>query len=501
MSNIDIEDIYKWLKKMGFKKTLQTGVVKSGRKEYRQKELRRYIEDEKDIEISRIDTDKVLDLFFIRRMNGRDGVSFLYELYNQDDTYYFLDYNGKTNQLSNIETFKSISDVHKTVLKTEVQNHTGSDSQEVENSIRIKSRSSKFRYEPYNPHKFYKKGNGEDILNMYIPPTHFFKKQEVDKPPEPIWDFLVHLFDNQEPDLTYCLDWLTTMLEKKNGCYMTLIGEQGVGKNTLVDWVCEPLVGTDNFGVVSNTRLNKEFTNFLEGNQLIHFSETNLDDEGVLNKLKLFQDNIIEIERKGIDTYKTENFVNGIITSNDDHKIRIQPGERRYSFLKLTSIPLNESELIKKYGGIEGLKEEIGKSISQFYWWLKSREVDRMMSKPFINEKHRDNIFEMSLTRQESRIVSYIDKLCQFGDSLTLSNIEKHLQEEFRHNTMKPTKIYKFLQQYDKVLVSTRERPIDNTKIKLVSPEKRPEPVKEEPKTISLTPLQVVEKYGVKTNE
>ena len=457
-------NIFKKLKDDGFKPTKNKKELKKGTKTFNLLTLSTYIVDKYgvDIEDSFEEGKSAFELFNRPKQLPVES-SNLYRLWCERETYFFQDIVSDSNQLCNINTLETITNIKKHVLKSDIMKFSGNGDKESNSDILDKSHSAFFVYNPYEVRKSYSDKN-KDILNTYTAERYIRNKvANPGKIPPTINNFLLHLFDGENEEYSYCLDWLGNMLKQPNIPYMVLVGTQGVGKNTLIEEIGVGLVGSNNYDVVDNSRLKKEFNGAFDGNMLIHFQEVTMNNPDTLNKLKGLRDSVISIEKKGVDSYKTNNHTNGIITSNDDHEILIEPGERRYSFLKLTETNLVDTAFYKKLGSYGELKAKIKEEIPAFYSYLYDRKIKRDISKPYCNEEHRDRIFESSMRKWHGKVKAYLDS---FDNETvkTIGDIFKYMEENTKNGPV-ISKIEKFLRSFKEVDVKRRSTSIADTEV------------------------------------
>lgn len=139
------------------------------------------------------------------------------------------------------------------------------------------------------------------------------------------------------------LDWMALALgdpSLKPGWHVILMGQQGVGKDTMILPVVSTL-GPEWAQTLDTQQIGHNFNEW-EAKRLIQFTETNQNTRGsltahdVMTLLKALFDNTrawVAINPKYRDKYKSRNVVMGWFTSNEREPLRLQPGDRRFLVL------------------------------------------------------------------------------------------------------------------------------------------------------------------------
>lgn len=199
-----------------------------------------------------------------------------------------------------------------------------------------------FTYDPYNRQKLFSNDNQWNF-NTYEPPfwyeDSFYtgKEQEdnISEIPKIYERFFKHLVNNDKPSYEYVLNWLANMLQARNYCMLTTIGNQGIGKGVLGD-IMRNLVGESNYSKTDKKIFTKDFNNQAANVRLLYVNEfkiTNVDQE---NKLKALIDDTIEIEAKGKDAKLQNNYASIYLSSNNMDCVRLSKDDRRFSIIELT---------------------------------------------------------------------------------------------------------------------------------------------------------------------
>ena len=132
------------------------------------------------------------------------------------------------------------------------------------------------------------------------------------------------------------MDWLSWAVQHPGEkiAYTPIIkGPQGVGKTT-IGRLMEACLGTMNVRTVNPTVIMSNFNGYAENNCLVILEELHVQGHNrydVANALKpLITDTIIDVHRKGKDSYKAMNVCNYIAFTNRSDAIPIEETDRRF---------------------------------------------------------------------------------------------------------------------------------------------------------------------------
>jgi len=241
------------------------------------------------------------------------------------------------------------------------------------------------------------------VFNTYTPPRwqedSFFSDIAEDiKPtgsyPKHYKKFFEHLTEGDTKSEEYILDWLSTALKGKNITYLSLIGAQGIGKGVLGS-ICGNLFGS-NYKQVSDRVIKSSFNGQIKNCCLLNIDEVQLTSTEQVERLKSFSNEYIEVEEKGKDSAVIRNFANIYISSNRVDGLKVQVGDRRFSFVNLTSDRLEDNLTQSE---IDSLLLN-GNSVDDFVYFLLNREIANNMTKPFVSRKTHE-VLEASLSDWE----------------------------------------------------------------------------------------------------
>lgn len=146
---------------------------------------------------------------------------------------------------------------------------------------------------------------------------------------------LKNVCENNKEYAHWVMAWFAHIIQKPHtitASALVLKGKKGVGKNVLLD--CVGALFNPHYMVTADKR-------FLLGNFNAHMEHTSLLvlDEATWggakeedSKLKaLITGKELEIERKGVDSYKARSYINVAILGNEDWIVPATEGERRYA--------------------------------------------------------------------------------------------------------------------------------------------------------------------------
>lgn len=287
----------------------------------------------------------------------------------------------------------------------------------------------KFEYNPKSSKDFYTE-NGKNYFNNYEPPkwlfNHFHFKASLPEQalPKLYKDFLLHFTNNQLESYEYVLDWLATMLQKRNYCYLATIGNQGVGKGVFAQ-ICRSLVGAKNYAEIPARKfLLRNFNDEAKDKNFLYLNEILIRNEEEANKVKVLVEETIMIESKGKDIVEQKNHLNVYVSSNSMDSLRLPGDDRRFSVIDLTSQKLADWT---PYGTPAELTELLTneENIAQFASFLMHRKVKRDMTKPLETQRKKD-LRKYELTEWEEYFLSvYCSK--NAGKKISMLEVKEHI--------------------------------------------------------------------------
>jgi hypothetical protein len=195
-------------------------------------------------------------------------------------------------------------------------------------------------FDPNDSRSHYVK-DGASYLNKYIrPPWRKISTKDV-----PIdlrfKELLNHLFNDDEKQICFVMDWLYRLLTARNETALVLNGDKGVGKNLLYA-VAKGLVGLEYCAEATSKFGIKEFNSVLRDRVLFLIDEHRITKDKY-NFLKASFNEYQTIEEKGVSITHTERiFVNYMIFHNSPEDMYLENSERRFSVMDITKKPLTD---------------------------------------------------------------------------------------------------------------------------------------------------------------
>jgi hypothetical protein len=308
----------------------------------------------------------------------------------------------------------------------------------------------------YDPLKYYKISEVEDEwrFNTYEPPKwqedyfHSCGKKAVvgeKKLPKIYERFFKHLVDNSSESFHYLVDWLANMLQGRNYCILTTIGNQGIGKG-LLGSIMKGLVGDSNYTQTGQRSLSKEFNGQIMNKRLVYLDEVKVSSIDQENTLKGLINDWIEIEQKGKDARLVRNYSSIYYSSNNLDSIRIPSDDRRFSIIELTDKKL--ITIMDKSEIDELLDEE---NINKLARYLFTKEYSSQRMLEVFRSSRIELLKSASLNRwQEWFVEEYAPE--KVGKTIPVKQVSKDIEEgcDINHGPGR-TKLMKFAEMYSDV--------------------------------------------------
>ena len=222
------------------------------------------------------------------------------------------------------------------------------------------------------------------------------------------------LCDDNKELATYLFNWLAFLVQKpdkKPGTAILMRSPPRCGKNMIIDFIGEKVLGRENF--FSTTRLHDvmgRFNGIIRAKKLIVLNEcdmTGSEWHGANNQLKgLITEPYVNIEEKGIDTKHINDFAGYMILSNHAMPIRIELGDERFVALDVSA----------RYKGNRKYFTELFRltehpdTASSFMAWLLSRNIADWNPRDVLNTKMKQELIEASMPNPQRFMLEYIDR-------------------------------------------------------------------------------------------
>ncbi len=287
---------------------------------------------------------------------------------------------------------------------------------------------------------FNPKGDVEDNEFNIWKGFKYKKKAEGDECK--IQDFLNHIrhiwANDNEDTYNYILNWFSKLLQnpwKKNNICLVLHSIEGVGKSFILDMIGK-IIGSDYYISTSNLKhILGDFNGDAEGKILVNLNETGMwYDKKIVGSFKEFiTDNNIQINKKGIQSYKIDNYCNTIITTNEDHIVNIDGNDRRFNILEC-----NNKKYNKEY--YQKIADTNLQDLADYFY---SRDISTYDSRDFVKSELHQQQVKKNMDSTELFYTELIE-----GDIMTDSyenqkNPWFDKYEETPEKTISKDKIYK----------------------------------------------------------
>tara|TARA_R110000782_G_scaffold41860_1_gene95631 strand:- start:779 stop:2341 length:1563 start_codon:yes stop_codon:yes gene_type:complete len=179
----------------------------------------------------------------------------------------------------------------------------------------------------------------DSLLN--IPESSGLESKEDFALPSSARAFFLHLFPEKE-SRHYVYDYMYHALTSKHGCENILFihSGTGTGKTLFADNLMRNLVGDSNYRQTSKNLFKSAFNSVLENKRVIYFDEAKVDRDSY-KVVKLYANNRMNIEKKGVDADNlTSLFFSLIVSTNKMKDYYLDNDDRRSSIVETTKIKL-----------------------------------------------------------------------------------------------------------------------------------------------------------------
>lgn len=190
--------------------------------------------------------------------------------------------------------------------------------------------------------------------------------------------------DKSTAKAEYIFDWLAHIVQRpedKSITVPTLIGEQGTGKGLFTDGILRGIlkkryIRIDKPGVIMerfNVEQSKKFVTVLD-------EASWRGNHELANVMKSLTGNdTMTVEEKHGGRYAIKNYSRYVITSNEKEAVFLEPTNRRYLVLELSSLNIRDD---KYYSRIWGELEK-NQLVEKFYNFLMKRDLSNFNAKKF----------------------------------------------------------------------------------------------------------------------
>jgi len=192
-------------------------------------------------------------------------------------------------------------------------------------------------------------GNNDRQFNVWIPFIADKKIKYDMNRVQPILDYMHNIVCNDDMTLyKWFFSWIRHICkypEIKTGVVPLLYSKkQRAGKGTFVNWTISSVFGRHCSYVTNINKVCKNFNSFLQGKVFVYIDElptNNGEYHNIFDTFKnLITDPLLDIEKKGVESYSTDNLLNFIASTNNKYSVKIEKDDGRWCV-----IPVNESKI------------------------------------------------------------------------------------------------------------------------------------------------------------
>jgi len=193
------------------------------------------------------------------------------------------------------------------------------------------------------------------------------------------------LANNNETNFKYIEKYFSHLLKtpwKKTGIFMLFYGEQGTGKTIISEFLIKYVIGKHlSFSTNGIQPLTQRFNGctmsklFCCCNELSTVNETGNKWHAGFDSMKnLITDDLISVEKKGLEHIMIENHINFIGTTNNPNCIKVERGDRRYACFEVSSKYKGDKKYFDDFVDLL-MNDEAGNDIYNYYINMES-DVD-----------------------------------------------------------------------------------------------------------------------------
>lgn len=197
--------------------------------------------------------------------------------------------------------------------------------------------------------------------------------------------FLNHIHDNiangNDEMYNYILNWLAFIFqnpEGKTGTSLVLTGEQGTGKNTFTDTICDLMKRYCVRNLTNFSEIVGKFNSIIENKKLIICNEMGCSDTNMhldFNSLKSVNtEDQVRVADKFLPGRTIKNTINLIILSNFFDPVKVEDGDRRYAVCEVSEAHKNDWDYFEKIRN--GRTEAFYQNLLTFFMKRKLGKID-----------------------------------------------------------------------------------------------------------------------------
>lgn len=250
----------------------------------------------------------------------------------------------------------------------------------------------------FDPHSLVQYMPGLPVINTFRATEYMVQKPSkpaastLAEVPPLLNKIMTSMLGSPTPEVyRHFINWLAFVFQfrEKTGTAWVLHGRTGTGKGVFVKYILTPLFGSENVRIIQFPLLDTPFNGFLEQALFVVCDEADMSvaaNKASLNaKLRHYiTDSPIEINQKGVKTYKADSYTNWLFNANERTVVSITADDRRFNIPERQELQmfLNPNE-------VKQLSE--GNELEAFADMLVRWPVDRAaVTKPIVTQARQD---------------------------------------------------------------------------------------------------------------
>jgi hypothetical protein len=224
---------------------------------------------------------------------------------------------------------------------------------------------------PVNHYNFFKGFKAE----KYEPINN---KELIEELIQPIINHLKVVAQNNYEFLIKYFAFILKYPSKKTNVNIVVAGKDGTGKSIIFDYFRNMILGDDVSSQTDDTEdIFSRFSNIYVNKLFLQIDEICSDDfkKKKAEKLKnIIVSKTVKYEKKGVDSITVNNYINMVMTTNNDFTIPISQTDRRNVFFKCSDTYLQNKDYFNKLS-LEFKREEVARA---FYEYLINYDISAL---------------------------------------------------------------------------------------------------------------------------
>ncbi|MFA7127638.1 MAG: DUF5906 domain-containing protein [Sphaerochaeta sp.] len=233
---------------------------------------------------------------------------------------------------------------------------------------------------PGKPHTFERKG--VRYVNLWIPGKEYLAVHERAKNMDELdlessmnliketlptmWYYVNQI--TQKGSLPYFINWLAAQSKFEVMPIIPIFSSvQGTGKGLFSETILNYYFSKEYINTASSDKIMSNFNNYMGTSSLVVLDEGTYSTTKEMDNLKNISGNsYINLEKKGVDSYKTRRYFNFIMFTNSECPARHESEDRRLSYYRL-DVTLKESSFAMGWKTIDDLVLDIKTELLDFW--------------------------------------------------------------------------------------------------------------------------------------